>query len=78
VFEFFDTHGLPLDIVLDRLDQTGFVPDWPHLYDRCLKAGWNPTSTWERFRSLVGDVYGPDVRVEWERKMRKHLEDRDE
>lgn len=73
-FEFFDTYGLPLDLVFARLRQGGFMPDWAHLYDRCIEAGWNPASTWERLRNLVGDVYGPSFRVRWEDIMRKHLE----
>ena len=72
VFEWFDTYGVPLDMVLDELRIRQVLPDWVYLYERCLKAGWNPKSTWERLRTLVGDVYGPDYRVEWERRMKEH------
>ncbi len=74
VFEFLDTYGLPLDIVVDRLRQERVVPDWLYLYNRCIESGWNPTSTWERLRIMVGDVYGPDYRLRWELKMRAHIE----
>ncbi len=71
MFEFLDTYGLPLDITVDRLRREGFVPDWQHLYNRCIESGWNPTSTWERLRMLVGDVYGSDYRLHWEQQMKK-------
>ena len=78
MFEYLDTYGLPLDMVCVELEQRGMMPDWVHLYDRCIEANWKPSSTWERLRTLVGDVYGPDFRVEWERRMRKHLERQDD
>lgn len=77
LFEFYDTYGLPLDMALDRLIRAGYIPDWVYLYDRCLRAGWRPSSTWERLVSLVGDVLGPEYRVQWELKMQAHLEKRD-
>jgi len=72
-FEFFDTYGLPLDIVLDMLRQRRMMPDWTHLYDRCLEAGWHPERSFRRLQQIVGDVYGPSFREEWERRMRKHM-----
>jgi hypothetical protein len=73
VFAFFDTYGLPLDVAVERLRVEGLVPDWCELYDSCIKAGWRPTSTFERLLALVGDVYGPTFKAGWEPRMREHI-----
>jgi hypothetical protein len=74
LFEFYDTYGVPLDMAVNQVNRAGFVPDWVCLYERCLRAGWKPSSTWEKLSSLVGDVFGPEYRVQWELRMKAHLE----
>lgn len=69
MFSFYETHGLPLDIILDRLRQDGLQPDWEHLYEGMLEAGWHPDRTFRRLQQLVGDVYGPEFRKRWEKIM---------
>lgn len=72
VFAFFETYGLPLDIILDRLRSNNIVPDWAHMYDSMVGAGWHPERTLRRLQQIVGDVYGPWFRKEWEIYMIAH------
>jgi len=69
VFDFYETFGLPLDMILDRLRQHGLQPDWKHLLQRMTDAGWHPDRSYRRLRQLVGDVYGPRYRAAWEHYM---------
>ncbi len=73
VFAFFDTYGLPLDMAVGQLRQEGMMPDWRELYDSCVNAGWRPTSILGRLTTLVGDVYGPRFKAEWELRMQRDL-----
>lgn len=71
-----DTYGIPLELVVDRLVREGYMPDWIHFYETALERGWRPQGTYEKLVYVVGDVLGPDFRVEWERRMQAYLEDR--
>lgn len=74
MFRLVDTHGIPLEVVVDVINDHGLVPSWTDFYDRSIKAGWNPTSTYQKLVMVVGDVYGPEYRVEWERRMKLYIE----
>ena len=66
MFELVDTHGIPLDLVLERLAGAGMVPDWLTFCSAAVAAGWKPSRLRTRLAEAVGDVHGPDYRVAWE------------
>lgn len=76
VFPFVDSCGIPLDIVIDRLKDSGMVPDWVEFYDEAVKAGWHPGRVVLRLSEAVGDVYGPTYREGWEKRFNKALASR--
>ncbi len=39
IYRVYETYGLPLDIILDSLNQLGAVPDWLAFIERHVKAG---------------------------------------
>lgn len=61
-----DTHGLPLEVVLDKLKEHGMMPDWLDFYESAVSAGWKPSGVAVKLTEAVGDVYGPEFRTEWE------------
>lgn len=65
MFDLVDTHGVPLDVVVQLLDERGYVPDWLHFYRRGVEAGWRPDGIVSKLESAVVDVYGPDWRDRW-------------
>ena len=69
-FRFVDEQGIPLDLLVDRLDQKGLMLDWRDFYRDAMKQGWKPDRTMSKLRGVVGDIYGPKWRVEWEQRMR--------
>lgn len=40
IFCFYDTIGLPLDILFEQLDGCGFIPSWIDFYNEALSNGW--------------------------------------
>ncbi len=40
VFKLYDTSGLPLEMVVDRLVQKGARVDWPDFIDSARRHGW--------------------------------------
>jgi len=76
VFPLVDTHGIPLDLVLDKLQDNRMMPDWLEFYDTATSKGWKPSGVVTKLSEAVGDVYGPEVRVAWEKRFLSLLESR--
>lgn len=74
VFKLNDTHGLPLEITLDKLRDNNMIPDWIEFWQHAMKAGWTEERTWIMMTSAIGDVYGPEFREEWESRMKIWLD----
>ena len=64
-----DTHGVPLDLVLDQLKIKGMMPDWLDYVEAARKAGWRTERTVRQLAVAIGDVYGPDFCSAWEERM---------
>ncbi len=63
VFPLLDAHGVPLDLVLDRLRTAGMIPDWLELERAARAAGWKRIEN--RLAEAIGDVYGPTFLEGW-------------
>jgi len=59
------TYGVPLDMVVSFLDNSGHMPDWLDFYYTAIREGWHPERTIGRLRLVVADVYGPDFAETW-------------
>ena len=77
MFPLVDTHGIPLDLVVDKLRNAGMMPDWLDFYDEAIKKGWNPERVHLRLLEAVGDVYGPTFREGWEQRFNEVLTSRE-
>jgi alanyl-tRNA synthetase len=77
VFPLVDTHGIGLELVVDRMRDQGMMPDWFDFYDSAVKAGWKPARVVTKLAEAVGDVYGREFREEWERRFRLILSARE-
>jgi hypothetical protein len=69
-----DTHGIPLDIVLDKLRDAGMMPDWVEFYEVAVSRGWKPSGVITKLSEAVGDVYGPVFRETWERQFKSIIQ----
>lgn len=59
------TYGVPIEIVVSGLDDSGRMPDWLDFYLMAISEGWNPKRTIGRLRQVVADVYGSSFAEGW-------------
>jgi len=76
-FALVDTHGIPLELVLERFEEAGLMPDWLAFYDDAVAAGWKPSGVVTKLTEAVGDVHGPEFREGWDARFRAILAVRD-
>lgn len=58
VYRFFETHGLPLDVVLSTLREKHHVPCWMSLYRECASAGMGHERILDKLEAAISDSYG--------------------
>jgi len=62
VFRFYETTGLPLDIIFDCLRQKKTIPDWLTFYVEALRAGMKHDRIISKLDSAMADIYGTEFR----------------
>ena len=62
VYKFFETHGMPLDELLQVLKSRDQLPSWLHFYDEAVAAGMKHGRILARLDPAICDVYGPEFR----------------
>jgi hypothetical protein len=72
VYRFYETHGLPLNIIFQILLDQGSVPDWLDIYDAALAAGMKHKRILAKLEPDIDDSYGYDFRVAVIERLRKH------
>ena len=63
-FIFMSTLGLPLNILIEELEQNGFVIDWIDFCTSALKDGWKPTTIFNKIKEGIEETYAKDYQVE--------------
>lgn len=56
--------GLPLDNVLQLLEENNMVVDWVDYYEESLKYGWSTKTSLNRIETAVGDYFGTKYKEE--------------
>lgn len=69
VFKLIDTHGLPLTIILDILEQQNKAISIAHFYEEAIKAGWKESTIDAKVFESVLDVHGPERLKEFKLKI---------
>ena len=59
VFAFYETHGLPLDLILAQLWDRGMVPDWQDLLVSMVRAGRPKDRAVEAILAAIHDACYP-------------------
>ena len=62
LYKYFETTGLPLDIILDQVKTKNMVPSWKHLYNEMIQAGMDHDRAISRISLAIFDVYGREYR----------------
>lgn len=60
VYRFFETVGLPLDIVFDELRNRNAIPSWLHFYSEAQAAGLSHDRIISKLEEAVLDCYGAE------------------
>lgn len=64
VFKFYETEGLPLDMVLYLLVERGRIPCWISFYREAHKAGMKHERIVGKLEEALADTYGRDFKKE--------------
>ena len=62
VYKVFETHGLPLDILLSILAEKNSVPCWMSAHREALAAGMKHERILAKLEEALSDAYGPEFR----------------
>ena len=58
VFRFYESVGLPLDIILDTIRENNTIPDWTAFYKEAKAAGMKHDRIISKLEESIMDVYG--------------------
>jgi hypothetical protein len=64
VYSFYETHGVPFDVLFGGLQARGLIPSWLHLYRDARKAGIAHDRLLGQLDPAIVDSYGPKFRDE--------------
>jgi hypothetical protein len=62
VYRFFETHGMPLDILLGMLLTKNAIPCWVSFYKEALAAGMKHERVLSKLDEALSDVFDPSFR----------------
>lgn len=62
VYRYFETHGIPLDILFSVLRERNKVPSWLQFYDEAKAAGMKHDRILSKLDPAITDVYGSDFK----------------
>ena len=78
LFTYYETNGIPLDIILEYLRSKELVPDWNDLLLSAIKAGVNENSFIMQIENAISDSYGSNLAEIVSNKYRKYLKESSE
>ncbi len=73
VYLFFETHGIPLDVLFGLLLERGFLPSWEHFYREALSAGMKHERILAKLEEALADSYGPAFKDEVLQRLQKSM-----
>lgn len=61
VFHFYETHGLPLDVIFICLMERNIVPNWINFYQAAIKAGMKHSRIISKLDEAISDSFGKEI-----------------
>lgn len=62
VFSFYETEGMPLDVIFETLRNKGAIPDWSTFVLEAVEAGMKVPRILSMLDAAIADSYGPVLR----------------
>lgn len=72
-FDLVDTHGVPIDVVIEHIHDSGGMPAWCDFLDSAWASGWNVRRALLKLSIPVKAIYGQDWHKEWLLRAEAHL-----
>lgn len=72
VFQFHETTGLPLDVVLEGIQTAGGVPCWVSFVLDAVEAGMSEERALSKLESAIVDSFGSKFAAVVMRRLREH------
>lgn len=60
VYKFYETYGLPLDVIFTTFQRKGWVPDWIDFYIGAIAAGMEHDRIISKLEADISDSYGKE------------------
>jgi len=60
IYKFYETHGLPLDVILHVFVDKGWIPDWIDFYKDARKAGMAHDRILSKLEEAISDSFGKE------------------
>lgn len=60
LYKFYETHGLPLDVLFDCCMERNTIPDWIDLYQSARLAGMQHDRVLSKLEEAISDSYGKE------------------
>ena len=61
IYSFYESYGVPFDIIFQYLKDNQSIPDWQELYFSALKAGINHDRLLSKLSDPIIDVFGLEM-----------------
>lgn len=58
-----DTHGFPLEILLEIAKENNMVVDWIDFWDEAIKAGWKEIKILNKLETCLTDAYSKEYKM---------------
>lgn len=60
VYKFYETHGLPLDVIFISFMEKGWMPDWINFYLAATSGGMQHNRIISKLEEALSDSYGKE------------------
>jgi hypothetical protein len=70
IFEWYNSLGTPLDVILTLSEELEFTPDWPAFWRHACKEKWNPNATLAKLSEAVRESMGIEYFEQWLPRMK--------
>lgn len=60
VYKFYETHGLPLDVIFISFIEKGWMPDWIDYYKSSLAGGMQHSRILSKLEEAISDTFGKE------------------
>lgn len=62
VYRLHETHGVPVDVILEGIRVRGALPDWQAFVVEAVESGMSVRRAISKLGPAVADVFGPEMR----------------